>query len=97
MLILPVTIMDKNIKGLILLALVLLWRKFLNIKAGKQASCLLWGLLILYLLCPYAIFIKRDPAQLSGLTASIFSWEMSSGTTCAILQPASFGIILSGF
>lgn len=72
MLILPVTIMDKNIKGLILLALVLLWRKFLNIKAGKQASCLLWGLLILYLLCPYAIFIKRDPAQLSGLTASIF-------------------------
>lgn len=40
MLILPVTIMDKNIKGLILLALVLLWRKFLNIKAvNRLAVC----------------------------------------------------------
>ncbi|MDD7401973.1 MAG: M56 family metallopeptidase [Eubacteriales bacterium] len=73
MMLLPVTIMDKNLKALILLALVLLLRKFFNTKAGKQASCLLWGLLFLYLLCPYAVIIKRDPAQLSGITAIIFN------------------------
>lgn len=73
MMLVPVTIMDKNLKALILLALVLLLRKFFNTKAGKQASCLLWGLLFLYLLCPYAVTIKRDPAQLSGLTAIIFN------------------------
>lgn len=73
MMLLPVTIMDKNLKALILLALVLLLRKFFNTKAGKQASCLLWGLLFLYLLCPYAVIIKRDPAQLSGLRAIIFN------------------------
>ena len=76
MLILPVTIMDKNIKGLILLALVLLWRKFLNIKAGKQASCLLWGLLILT--CPPKSRVGQSVNQRSLnsiLTESYSCWK----------------------
>ena len=50
----------KSFKSLLLIILILIVRKFLNRKAFKSASIILWALLFAYLICPYQILIRIE-------------------------------------
>lgn len=50
----------KSFKSLLLIILILIVRKYLNKKAFKSASIILWAILFIYLICPYQILIRIE-------------------------------------
>lgn len=63
--------LDKSIKSIIIIALILLVRKRLNEKSIKHANMILWSILFMYLIFPYSfeIVLNKDtfPTKLNGL------------------------------
>ena len=59
--------LEKSIKSLYLLVLILLVRPFLNKKAFRSASIILWIVLLIYLISPYELMIGIDCVKKNGI------------------------------
>ena len=59
--------LEKFIKSLYLLVLILLVRPILNKKAFRSASIILWIVLLIYLVSPYELMIGIDCAKENGI------------------------------
>lgn len=53
-----VTPLDKSVKSIFIIALILFVRKYLNTKSIKYANFVLWTILFAYLLIPYSLQIN---------------------------------------
>ncbi len=60
------SMLDKSIKSVFLIALILLVRKQFNIKGIKWANMILWSILFIYLLTPYLPSIHIDNMEQYG-------------------------------
>lgn len=56
--IIKVTPLDKSVKSIFIIALILFVRKYLNTKSIKYANFVLWTILFAYLLIPYSLQIN---------------------------------------
>ena len=54
------SILDKGIRGVWILFLILLFRKRLNLKSFKSANVILWTLFIVYLIQPYGLRVQFE-------------------------------------
>ena len=59
--------LEKSIKSLYLLVIILLFRQILNKKTFRSASIVLWILLLIYLTSPYELMIGIDCAKENGI------------------------------
>lgn len=59
--------MDKSPKVIILLGLILIFRKYLNRRGTKYANIIMWGLFLFYLLSPYVVGIELSDETNTGL------------------------------
>ncbi len=63
---------EKSIKGVVLILIILIARQRLNKTSFRHASMILWFIFIAYLLCPYAISVDpREAGILSGVLTPI--------------------------
>ncbi|WP_459128615.1 M56 family metallopeptidase [Guggenheimella bovis] len=61
---LTISSLERSIKSIFVIALILLIRRRLNLKSLKWANMILWSFLIIYLLVPYTILIEiKEPDQ----------------------------------
>lgn len=58
--IIEITSLDKWIPNVFLTAMILFSRRYLNTKSLRYASMILWTLLFIYLITPYAVQIKLN-------------------------------------
>ena len=68
--------LDRNIKSVLIIALILIVRKKLNRQASKRANLFLWSLLIIFLLFPYNISISVDQDIQHGLFQPLISFML---------------------
>ena len=73
-----VFILEKSIKSIFLLAIILLVRSILNKKAFKSASLILWILLLIYLISPYELEIGIENAKGNSILLAITNFFDSS-------------------
>ncbi len=59
--------LEKSIKSLFLLVIILLVRPILNKKAFRSASIVLWIVLLIYLISPYELMIGIDCVKKNGI------------------------------
>ena len=59
--------LEKSIRSIFVIGLILLVRRRLNINSTKWASIILWTILFIYLLFPYSLFIQVDDPSKYGL------------------------------
>ena len=59
--------LEKSIRSIFVIGLMLLVRRRLNINSTKWASIILWTILFIYLLFPYSLFIQVDDPSKYGL------------------------------
>lgn len=50
--------LEKSIKSIFIIAIILLFRQILNLKSLKRANMILWSILCIYLISPYMLLIK---------------------------------------
>ena len=63
---------EKSIKGVVLILIILIARQRLNKTSFRHASMILWFIFIAYLLCPYSISVDpREAGILSGVLTPI--------------------------
>ena len=62
-----VIILEKSIKSLFLLVVILLVRQILNKKAFRSASIILWIVLLIYLVSPYELKLRIDCVKENGI------------------------------
>ena len=62
-----VSFLEKSIQSLLLIGLILLVRRYFNLKSIKRANKILWIMLFIYLLIPYSILINIDDPNKYGL------------------------------
>lgn len=65
--------LNKSLRSIFIIALILLARKSLNLKSFKKANKILWGLLFIYLILPYSFVITLDNQIMSYLGDGVFS------------------------
>ena len=59
--------LEKSIRSIFVIGLILLVRRRLNINSTKWANIILWTILFIYLLFPYSLFIQVDDPSKYGL------------------------------
>lgn len=59
--------LEKSIKSIFVIGLILLIRRRLNINSTKWANIILWSILFIYLLLPYSLFIQVKDLAMYGL------------------------------
>ena len=59
--------LEKSIKSIFVIGLILLIRRRLNINSTKWANIILWSILFIYLLFPYSLFIQVEDLAKYGL------------------------------
>lgn len=50
--------LEKSVKSIFIIAIILLFRQILNVKSVKRANMILWSILFIYLISPYLLLIK---------------------------------------
>lgn len=50
--------LEKSVKSIFIIAIILLFRQILNVKSLKRANMILWSILFIYLISPYMLLIK---------------------------------------
>lgn len=50
--------LEKSVKSIFIIAIILLFRQILNVKSVKRANIILWSILFIYLISPYMLLIK---------------------------------------
>lgn len=50
--------LEKSVKSIFIIAIILLFRQILNVKSLKRANMILWSILFIYLISPYLLLIK---------------------------------------
>ena len=50
--------LEKSVKSIFIIAIILLFRQILNVKSVKRANMILWSILFIYLISPYMLLIK---------------------------------------
>lgn len=60
------SLLDKSIKSIFLIGLILLVRKQFNLKSIKWANMILWTILFAYLLIPYSFFFRIEHVEQFG-------------------------------
>ncbi|MDD7732108.1 MAG: M56 family metallopeptidase, partial [Eubacteriales bacterium] len=50
--------LEKSVKSIFIIAIILLFRQILNVKSVKRANMILWSILFIYLIFPYLLLIK---------------------------------------
>ena len=73
-----VLILEKSIKSLFLLAIILLVRPILNKKAFRSASIILWVFLLIYLISPYELKIGIESVKGNSILLAITNFFDSS-------------------
>ena len=73
-----VFILEKSIKSLFLLAIILLVRPILNKKAFRSASIILWIVLLVYLISPYELEIGIESIKGNSILLAITNFLDSS-------------------
>ena len=73
-----VLILEKFIKSLFLLAIILLVRPILNKKSFRSASLILWILLLIYLISPYELEIGIENVKENSILLAITNFFNSS-------------------
>lgn len=59
-----VSALERSIKSIFIIALILLVRRKLNIKSIKWANMILWSILFIYLIFPYSFLVEiENPSQ----------------------------------
>lgn len=85
--------LDKSIRSLFIIGLILLVRKRLNIKSIKWANVILWSLLIFYLLCPFSFLIKiKEPGQYGIFQYILTPMAQMSEYITAILNEVGYAL-----
>ena len=85
--------LDKSIRSLFIIGLILLVRKRLNIKSIKWANVILWSLLIFYLLCPLSFLIKiKEPGQYGIFQYILTPMAQISEYITAILNEVGYAL-----
>lgn len=63
-----VSALERNVKSIFIIALILLVRRKLNIKSIKWANMILWSILFIYLIFPYSFLIEiENPSRYGTL------------------------------
>lgn len=62
-----VSALEKSVKSIFIIGLILLVRRILNVKSIKWANIILWTILFLYLIFPYSLLIQIEETSLYGL------------------------------
>lgn len=62
-----VSALERSIKSIFIIALILLVRRKLNIKSIKCANIILWSILFIYLIFPYSFLIKIENPSRYGI------------------------------
>ncbi|MDY3105674.1 M56 family metallopeptidase [Fenollaria sp.] len=52
--------LERSVKSIFIIAIILLFRQILNVKSIKRANMILWSILFVYLISPYSILIKIE-------------------------------------
>lgn len=50
--------LEKSVKSILIIAIILSFRQILNVKSVKRANMILWSILFIYLISPYLLLIK---------------------------------------
>lgn len=50
--------LEKSVKSILIIAIILSFRQILNVKSVKRAKMILWSILFIYLISPYLLLIK---------------------------------------
>ncbi len=66
-----VSALERSIKSVFIIALILLIRRKLNIKSIKWANMILWSILFIYLIFPYSLLIKIENPSRYGIVQYI--------------------------
>ena len=59
--------LEKSVRSIFVIGLILLVRRRLNINSTKWANIILWSILFIYLLFPYSLFIQVEDLAKHGL------------------------------
>ena len=59
--------LEKSVRSIFVIGLILLLRRRLNINSTKWANIILWSMLFIYLLFPYSLFIQVEDLAKHGL------------------------------
>ena len=62
-----VSALERSIKSIFIIALILLVRRKLNIKSIKWANMILWSILFIYLIFPYSVLIEIENPSRYGV------------------------------
>ncbi|HEM2652516.1 TPA: M56 family metallopeptidase [Streptococcus suis] len=89
-----VSALERSIKSIFIIGLILLVRRKLNIKSIKWANMILWSVLFIYLIFPYSFLIEIEDTSKYGLLQYVLQPIMLIGEyTRAFVK--EFGYILS--
>ena len=62
-----VSALEKSVKSIFIIGLILLIRRILNVKSIKWANIILWTILFIYLIFPYSLLIQIEETSRYGL------------------------------
>lgn len=62
-----VSALERSIKSIFIIALILLVRRKLNIKSIKWANMILWSILFIYLIFPYSFLVEIENLSQYGI------------------------------
>lgn len=66
-----VSLLEKSIQSLLLVGIILLVRRYFNLKSIKSANMILWTILFVYLLIPYSLLVDMQRLSEYGIQETI--------------------------
>ena len=93
--IVEISLLEKSIHSLFLIAVILLVRRYFNEKSIKWANFVLWTILLVYLLSPYGVLINIEELKNLGVSDDIIKSIVSIRSYSKLIT-IELGGILSG-
>ena len=90
-----ISLLEKSIHSLFLIAVILLVRRYFNEKSIKWANFVLWTILLVYLLSPYGVLINIEELKNLGVSDEIIKSIVSIRSYSKLIT-VELGGILSG-
>lgn len=88
--------LERSVKSIFIIALILLARRKLNIKSIKRANMILWSILFIYLIFPYSVLIEIEDPNKYGILKYILEAVLMIGEYIRAFVK-DFGYLLSEF
>ena len=88
--------LERSVKSIFIIALILLVRRKLNIKSIKRANMILWSILFIYLIFPYSVLIEIEDPNKYGILKYILEAVLIIGEYIRAFVK-DFGYLLSEF